>query len=60
MSSNATHWIAVAPADRFRVLVVARDAATDLLCEIRQEWEDPAHEEATFNLGKPELDLVEP
>ena len=54
------HWITVAPADRFRVLIVARDAATDLLCEIRQEWEDPAHEEATFNLGKPELDLVEP
>src|SRR5688572_20176650 len=52
--------IAVGPADRFRVFVVARDVATNLFGEVGQRREDAPREEVSFDLGKPELDLIEP
>ena len=52
--------IAIAPADRFRRLVVVPDVATNLAREVRDGREDAAGEEVAFDLRKPEFDLVEP
>jgi hypothetical protein len=52
-------WIAVGPADRFLV-VVARDVATNLRGEVGQRGEDAPREQVAFDLGKPQLDLIEP
>ena len=52
--------IAVGPADRFRVFVVARDVAPDLPREIGQRGEDASREQVAFDFGKPEFDLIEP
>jgi len=51
---------AVGPADRFRVLVVARDVPSDLARQVRDGLEDPAREQIAFDPGKPEFDLVQP
>ncbi len=53
-------WIAVGPADRFRVVVVTRDVAADLPGEIGHRSEDATREEVSFDLGKPQLNLIEP
>ena len=53
-------WVAVGPANRFGVLVVARDVAANLSREVRQRAEDPSGEEVALDLSKPEFDLIEP
>ena len=52
--------IAVGPADRFRIGVVARDVASDLPRQVWDRREDPTREEIALDLGKPEFHLVEP
>ena len=52
--------IAITPADRFRRLIVVADVAPDLAREIGHRGKDTAREQVAFDLGKPELDLVEP
>ena len=52
--------IAVGPTDRFRVLVVASDVASDLAREVWDRCEDPTREEVALDLGKPELHLIQP
>ena len=52
--------IAVDPADRFRVLVIAGDVASDLACEVGERGENASGEQVPFDFGKPEFDLVEP
>ena len=52
--------IAIAPADRFRRLVVVPDVPANFPREVSHGREDTAREEIPFDLGKPEFDLVEP
>jgi len=52
--------VSIAPADRFRRLVVVATVATNLPGEISDGRKDAAGEELAFNVGKPELDLIEP
>ena len=52
--------IAVGPADRSRVLVVARDVSPNLARQVGKRREDATSEEVRFDLGKPEFHLVEP
>ena len=52
--------IAIAPADRFRGLVVMPDVATNLAREVCDGREHAAGEHVALDFRKPELDLVEP
>ena len=52
--------VAVAPANRFRRLVVVPDVTTNLAREVRDRGEDAAREQIAFDLRKPEFDLIEP
>src|SRR5918993_3384387 len=52
--------VAITPAHRFRRFVVMPDVATNLAGEVSDRREDAAREEIPLDLGKPELDLVEP
>src|SRR5262245_16289308 len=53
-------WIAITPADRLRRLVVVTDVATNLPREVWDRREDASGQEVALDLGKPQLDLVEP
>src|ERR1700712_5104708 len=53
-------WVAVGPANRFRILVIALDIAANLAGQIRQRREDPAGEQVALDLAKPEFDLIQP
>ena len=48
------------PANRFRGLVVVADVSPNLAGKISHGGENAAREKVPFDLGKPELDLVEP
>ena len=52
--------IAITPTDRFRRCVVVPDVAPNLSGKVSDRGEDAAREQIPFDLGKPELDLVEP
>ena len=52
--------IAIAPANRFRRLVVVPDVATNLAREVSDRGEDAPGEQIALDLRKPELDLIEP
>lgn len=47
------------PTDRLRVLFVAHDVAPDLARKVREQREDAAHQQVSFDLGTPELDLIQ-
>src|SRR5262245_31773627 len=52
--------ISIAPADRLRRLVVMPNVPTNLAREIVDRGEDASGEQVAFDLGEPELDLIEP
>ena len=52
--------IAIGPLDRLGVAIVVADVAAEFSSEIRDGDEDPAGDDVTLDLGKPEFDLVEP
>jgi hypothetical protein len=53
-------WISIAPADRFRRLVVVPDVAANLPREVSDGRKDGPGEKLAFDFRKPELDLIEP
>lgn len=52
--------IAIGPADRLRDFVEVPDVATDLTSEVGDGRKDATCQEVPLNLGKPELDLIQP
>ena len=52
--------VAIAPSDGFRRRVVVPDVATNLAGEVSDGRKDAPGEEIAFDLGKPELDLIQP
>src|SRR5262249_50382297 len=52
--------IAITPSDRFWRFVVVADVPTNLPREVCDGGEDAARQEVTFDLRKPQLDLIEP
>src|SRR5215204_4260362 len=52
--------IAIGPANRFRVFVVALDVATDLPRQVGNRREDASRQYVALDFREPELDLVEP
>ena len=52
--------IAVGPPKRLGILVVPLDVATDFPSQVRNRGENATRGQVTFDLGKPELDLIEP
>jgi hypothetical protein len=53
-------WIVVSPPDRFRPFVVVPDVAPDLTGQVGDRRKDAAREQVALDLGKPELDLIQP
>jgi len=52
--------IAIAPTDRFRVLVVVPDVLADPACEIWHRREDASCEQVALDCREPEFYLIEP
>src|SRR5260221_993323 len=52
--------VLVDPADRGRSLVVVADVAHQLVCEILYGGKDTSRNNVALDLGKPNLDLIEP
>ena len=54
-------WVAVGPANRFGILVIALDGAANLAGQIRQRCEDAAGKQVTLDLVEPQqFDLIQP
>src|ERR687897_3284098 len=57
---DAPAGVDVCPPNRLRAFVVVGDEAPQLACEVGHGREDPAGQEIAFQLGEPQLHLVEP
>src|ERR687897_751046 len=53
-------WVPVGPADRLRSFVVVLDVTANLAGQVGDGGKDAACEELPLDLGKPELDLIQP
>ena len=60
VTANAAGGVRVFPPDRSSIGRVCVDVASEFASQVGNRSEDAARDDLTFDLGEPDLDLVEP